>query len=125
MNNRHQYPQDWQDRARICKEQAGWKCAQCCVEQYTVIVPSMEALKVVVDSEIHHPKMIHLHAAHVNHDTSNPEAELRCLCASCHGRYDHRHRTREARVALERLRHQLSLLSQQSLARWSQKRRAA
>ena len=31
-----------------------------------------------------------LHAAHINHDPANPNAELRALCPSCHLQYDRR-----------------------------------
>jgi len=36
------------------------------------------------------PYIVYLHAAHVNHDPDNQEAELRALCPSCHLQYDWR-----------------------------------
>jgi hypothetical protein len=34
------------------------------------------------------PYIVYLHAAHVNHDPENPEAELKALCPACHMKYD-------------------------------------
>jgi hypothetical protein len=31
---------------------------------------------------------VYLHAAHVNHDPENPQAELKALCPACHMKHD-------------------------------------
>ena len=59
----HLYPADWRSRAKDCLERAGYR--------YNLY-------------------FIHLHAAHVNHDPGNPQAELRALCPACHLKYDRR-----------------------------------
>jgi hypothetical protein len=58
-----QYPENWPELARSCKQRAGWKCEECSATE-------------------------NLTAAHINHDPENPTPELRCLCWPCHIRYD-------------------------------------
>jgi hypothetical protein len=76
----HLYPVDWRSRAQACLEQAGYRCQDCGIQHGSLRVGK------------HHYNLyfVHLHAAHVNHDPHNPQAELRALCPSCHMHYDRR-----------------------------------
>ncbi len=99
------YPRNWPKLARRCKLLAGWRCEQCGIRQgdhYTA-----RSGKDIT---------CYLHAAHLDHDKSNPRPRLRALCPTCHGLYDCAWREREARVHLERVRHQ-TLLTRRGKAR--------
>ena len=76
----HLYPADWRIRAQACLERADYRCEHCGIRQGTLRVGK------------HHYNLyfVHLHAAHVNHDPHNPQAELRALCPACHMRHDRR-----------------------------------
>jgi hypothetical protein len=60
------------------------------------------------------PYFIYLAACHVNHDKGNPQPTLRCLCISCHSRFDYQRKQREARIRIELLKH-LRLLIEQGM----------
>lgn len=93
---RHLYPPDWKQLATAVKAQAGWRCVRCKVRQGARRKSKRTGCWY----------RVWLHAAHVVlHDTLNPRPALRCLCPTCHGRYDHQQRVREARIALEVLKH--------------------
>jgi 5-methylcytosine-specific restriction endonuclease McrA len=91
---RAQYPERWEELSRECKERANWQCSHCGVKQYEIVL-----------SKRGRPYMIYLHAAHKNHDKSNPNPELVCLCISCHAKLDYQHKQRAARVHLEHIKH--------------------
>lgn len=76
----HLYPTDWHARAYACLKRAGWRCEACGVPQGILRVGKRSK----------QPYIVYLHAAHVNHDPDNQEAELRALCPSCHLQYDWR-----------------------------------
>ncbi len=101
------YPPNWPQLATDCKSGAGWRCQSCHIRQ-GAWRRSKRTGK---------PYRVWLHAAHNHlHDTLNPQPALRCLCPSCHGRYDYRLRQREARIALERYKHR-RLLSEKTRQR--------
>jgi ssDNA-binding Zn-finger/Zn-ribbon topoisomerase 1 len=91
---RKQYPDQWEELSTACKEKAGWTCEHCGARQHEIRT-----------SKKGKPYFIYLHAAHRNHDKSNPNPALLCLCVSCHARYDYEHREREAAIRLEQLKH--------------------
>jgi hypothetical protein len=72
------YPLGWKQRARECLERAGYRCEQCGIPHGTMRVGKHR----------HNLYFIYLHAAHINHDIENPQAELRALCPACHMRHD-------------------------------------
>lgn len=74
------YPPDWKRRASECLERAGFRCEVCGIPHGTMRVGKHH----------HNLYFVHLHAAHVNHDVENPQAELWALCPTCHMRYDWR-----------------------------------
>jgi DNA-binding transcriptional LysR family regulator len=76
----HLYPADWRSRAQACLERAGYRCQDCGMRHGTMRVGRHR----------YNLYIVHLHAAHVNHDPYNPQAELRALCPACHMRYDRR-----------------------------------
>jgi len=78
------YPADWRLRAHACLAQAGYRCEDC----------GMPHGVLRVGRRSKSPYVVYLHAAHVNHDPDNPQAELRALCPSCHMKYD-RHTERK------------------------------
>lgn len=93
---RAMYPPNWKELARAVKEQAGYRCERCHIRQGATRKSKRTGKR-------YH---VWLHAAHVQlHDTRNPYPPLKCLCPTCHGRYDHRLRMREARITLEQLKH--------------------
>jgi len=76
--DKERYPVNWDDIARERKEQAGWSCDHCGAKQ----------------GETHWSKTkrrfytVCLAAAHLDHDTANPDARLAVLCQPCHLKYD-------------------------------------
>jgi DNA-binding transcriptional LysR family regulator len=76
----HLYPADWRSRAQACLERAGYCCEDCGMRHGTLRVGKHR----------YNLYFVHLHAAHVNHDPGNPQAELRALCPACHMHHDRR-----------------------------------
>src|SRR6266487_196829 len=72
---RKQYPRNWEQLARQCKEQAGKRCRFCHITQG-------KKRKSKRTGQWYH---VHLHAAHRDHDIGNPNPHLLCLCPTCHG----------------------------------------
>lgn len=106
MKLRWAYPSDWEDKIQACKERAGWRCEECGVAHGAIAISRRTGVVYTV----------YLAATHVNHDIWNPQPQLRALCPSCHGRYDHSRRERQRWLALEKQRHQWLL------RRWREKR---
>jgi hypothetical protein len=96
---RKQYPKNWEQLARQCKEQAGKQCEFCHVTQG----------RKRKSKRTGQWYRVHLHAAHANHDIGNSNPVLLCLCPTCHGKYDYKHRMKEQQISHERLKHQLFL----------------
>ena len=96
---RKRYPRNWEQLARQCKEQAGKKCEHCHITQGKKRTSKRTGNRYVV----------FLHAAHRDHDIGNPTPVLLCLCPTCHGTYDYRHRIRQQLINQERLKHQMLL----------------
>ena len=94
------YPKDWESIARALKEACNWRCQYCNIRQGDERISQRTGK----------PYTIYLHAAHKRlHETENPEAELLCLCPTCHGQYDYGLRQLEWIVRLEILKHRLLL----------------
>ncbi len=72
------YPSDWKLPAHACLAQAGYRCEACGTPHGVLRVGKRSKS----------PYVVYLHAAHVNHDPDNPQAELRALCPSCHMKHD-------------------------------------
>lgn len=96
---RKQYPKNWETLARACKERAGWKCQHCHIRHGAKRTSRRTGERY----------RVYLHAAHRDHDIGNLNPPLLCLCPTCHGKYDYRHRMREQRIALEQMKHQALL----------------
>ncbi len=96
---RKQYPRNWEQLARQCKEKAGKRCEFCHITQG----------KKRKSKRTGNRYRVYLHAAHRDHDIGNPTPVLLCLCPTCHGKYDCRHRKREQRLQSERLKHRMLL----------------
>ena len=95
-SRRHLYPPDWKVRARTFKEARKWTCEHCGIGQGETRISRRTGLEYSV----------YLHAAHKRlHETLDPQAELLCLCPSCHGSYDYDLRMRELTLWLEVLKH--------------------
>src|SRR5947199_5088182 len=90
---RKRYPNNWDDLSWQCKERAGWKCAFCHVTQG----------RKRKSKRTGQWYRVYLHAAHRDHDLSNPHPALLCLCPTCHGTYDYRYRMSQHQVNLERM----------------------
>lgn len=96
MRNRKDYPANWPELARKCKELAGWRCEHCRVKQRAWRKSKRTGRRY----------RVYLQAAHVNHlDRASSDAELICLCFRCHARYDYQHCQRLADIRLNNLRH--------------------
>jgi hypothetical protein len=74
------YPSDWKFRAQACLARAGYRCEDCGIPHGVLSVGKRSR----------QPYIVYLHAAHVNHDPENSQAELRALCPSCHMKHDRR-----------------------------------
>src|SRR5437016_4823601 len=74
------YPSDWKFRAQACLARAGYRCEDCGIPHGVLSVGKRSR----------QPYIVYLHAAHVNHDPENSQAELRGLCPSCHMKHDRR-----------------------------------
>ncbi len=103
-HQRRRYPLNWEILAQACKERAGWRCEHCHIEQYAIRTSKRGT-----------PYYVYLHAAHIHHDQDNQQPELIALCIACHARYDYRHKERQKRIELERLKHQRALASRVDL----------
>ena len=97
------YPPNWPALAWDCKERACWQCEECGVAHGTERVSRHTG----------NCYRVALHAAHLDHDPTNPCPRLRALCPACHGRYDFRSGQRRGWIALEMLKHRLLLRRQQ------------
>ncbi len=96
---RKQYPKNWEQLARQCKEQAGKRCVFCHITQGKKRKSKRTGKRY----------RVYLHAAHRDHDVGNPNPVLLCLCPTCHGKYDYRSRMHQKRLNHERLKHHLLL----------------
>jgi hypothetical protein len=106
-NRKPLYPSAWPKISHDCKRSAGWRCQSCKVRHGAVRISRRTGK----------PYSVWLHAAHVQfNDTLNPAPALKCLCPTCHGRYDYRLRVRQGHVDLERLKHKIRLRSRGVLA---------
>jgi hypothetical protein len=94
------YPKNWKLLAFACKEHSKWLCEECHEANLTVKVSKRTGLCY----------KMRLHAAHVGSYSDQPR--LKALCPACHARLDAKHRRREARVRLERLKHLRILVAQ-------------
>lgn len=95
-HRRKLYPPNWKERAYAFKASRGFVCEYCHVKQ------GEERVSLRTGNLYR----VWLHAAHKRlHETLDEQAELLCLCPSCHGRYDYEQRTREWVVRLEILKH--------------------
>ncbi len=99
-HRKHLYPGNWKEIATACKEAARWRCQRCRIRHGAKRTGKRTGK----------PYHVWLHAAHMKlHDTHNPHPDLKCLCPTCHAKYDFRLRVREARQTLESLKHQVLL----------------
>lgn len=96
---RKQYPKNWEYLAWQCKEQAGWKCKSCHIKHGAKRKSRRTGERYTV----------YLHAAHRNHDIGNATPDLLCLCPTCHGKFDYRHRRSKQQINLERVKHRMLL----------------
>jgi hypothetical protein len=96
---RKRYPKNWEALARQCKEQAGWICEMCHIEQGRRRISHRTGAEYLV----------YHHAAHRDHDIGNPNPILLCLCPTCHGRYDYQYRMHQKQLNHERLKHRVLL----------------
>jgi hypothetical protein len=95
VRNRHLYPKEWEIISLRCRELAGWKCQHCGVERGAKRISRKGRLYSVA-----------LQACHKDHKQRHcPEAELLCLCFTCHWWYDFSLWLREQSIELERLKH--------------------
>lgn len=74
------YPADWKLRAAAWLARAGYRCEACGIAHGVLRVGKRSKS----------PYIVYLHAAHINHEPENPQAELRALCPSCHMKHDRR-----------------------------------
>ena len=82
MNQRHRYPDNWEQESYNAKAQAGWMCEVCLVSHGAIVRSPRTG----------NPYVVYLQTAHVNHDQDNPHAIKKVVCPSCHARYYRRPR---------------------------------
>jgi hypothetical protein len=90
MNKRHLYPKNWKKLALACKERANWHCEKCNVKH--------KSMRLSYSGNLY---PVYLAAAHKNHDRSNPNPVLICLCPTCH--WKHRQKGHRPTFIIERL----------------------
>lgn len=96
MRNKKDYPRNWQRIATACKERAGWRCEHCRVKHRAWRTSKRTGRRY----------RVYLQAAHKNHlERTSDQAELLCLCFTCHARYDYQHDQRLQAIRLECLKH--------------------
>jgi hypothetical protein len=76
MNNPHKYAPNFKQRAREVKDAHNHTCQKCGIVRGTELISWAGNLW-----------KVYMVAAHKNHDPSNPDAELDCVCPSCHWKY--------------------------------------
>jgi hypothetical protein len=114
MRNKHLYPLNWAELAQACKTRAGWQCEHCHAR------PGDPRI-----SRRGRPYGVVLQAAHANHlDRGKDDADLLCLCFSCHARYDFLHDQRIKDIRLHSLKHR-KLLTPRRVAQAREKVRLA
>jgi hypothetical protein len=79
------YPLDWKARAAACLARAGYCCEHCSIPHGVLRVGKRSKS----------PYVVYVHAAHINHDPENPQAELQALCPACHMKHDRRTERKE------------------------------
>ena len=95
MRNRHLYPDNWAEISRRCRELANYTCQHCGVVQGTVRI-----------SRRGNPYKVVVQAAHKDHSArARTDADLLCLCFTCHWWYDYLAWQRQQDLRLEHLRH--------------------
>ena len=99
MRQRWMYPDNWEQLAYACKEQAGWCCEHCGIAHGDTAISERTGVVYTV----------YLAAAHLDHDPWNPSPRLAALCPSCHGSYDFSWEQRQRWIELEQLRHELAI----------------
>lgn len=72
------YPDNWNELALRCKEQARWKCEECGVAHGTELIGEKRG----------NVYRVRITAAHMDHDPENPNPRLKALCEACHLKYD-------------------------------------
>jgi hypothetical protein len=101
--NRHRYPDDWDEISAAIKQRAGWRCectGECGRGHYTRC-DRIDRSTVIVDRK---PVRIVLTVAHLNHTPEDcREDNLKAMCQGCHVHYDrdHHEQTRIQREARE------------------------
>lgn len=96
MRNPQLYPPEWPMLATACKERAGWRCEHCRIKHRAWRRSKRTGRRY----------RVYLQAAHKNHlDRNKSNAELLCLCFTCHARYDYQHDQRLAAIRLHCLKH--------------------
>jgi hypothetical protein len=117
--DRSRYPKDWESIALKIKESVNWQCQECerpCKkteedwDEFLIrLAEDFDPNEVYWVCEfLEFPRRFTLTVAHLDHDPENPNARLKALCISCHGRYDLSQASRKRQISLEK-RGQLSL----------------
>jgi len=121
--DRSLYPDNWEEIALAIKTAADWTCQECdrpcrrpgesdgdligriCRDYpgWSKDLSEAEADEEFGLVEVWKLARFTLTAAHVNHDPSNPAAELRAWCSVCHCRYDLKAIATKKRLKRERL----------------------
>lgn len=106
--DRSLYPDDWEAIAHMVKEESRWCCEDCgklCLrpgEDLVDFCTRLRNLPLRIVQE--HPKRWELGVAHLDHNPANCDrANLKALCAPCHGRYDLKQMGLKRRLKRERL----------------------
>jgi 5-methylcytosine-specific restriction endonuclease McrA len=103
--NKHRYPENWQEISRAIKERAGWRCeceGECGREHEGRCTNYHDVPSVLTGNKVV------LTTAHLDHVPEHVDpANLRAFCQACHLSYDREHhaetraltRTREQEAA--------------------------
>ena len=80
------YNERFEEEKLACKERAGWQCEA--ILPWTGKRCPTRGGDELWSRRSKRKWIVYLHAAHLNNDPENPNAELICLCPSCHMRMD-------------------------------------
>ena len=102
MNNRHKYPPEWFDTIRPAILKRDKYTCQHCQRKHRhfyditkgrpgILIDSADVT--FIKAKGYKVEQVHLQVAHLDQDTTNNnETNLRCLCASCHLKFDNKYR---------------------------------
>lgn len=102
MKNDKWYAKNWKQQSLACRTRNNWTCQHCGTYYGKNGIERVSERTGVVYIE-------RIQACHKYHDTLNENAELLCLCPTCHRKYDNSVEQRKLRLRYARMRAKMLL----------------